>query len=105
MFGGAMLAATDPLPAVQLSRIFRYSQVWTKAHEVIFKKPAKTLLLGEVRITEDQLAEIKERLIHEGKCIYSFSYCLFDRQGDAVAEVKSQVYLRNPRHSLYLSKR
>lgn len=105
MFGGAILAATDPIPAVQLSRILRYTQVWTKAHEVVFKKPARTSLRAEIQLSDQQLSEIKEFLRNDGKCVHVFHYSLFDKQGDVVAEVKSQVYLRNPRHSLFLSKR
>lgn len=103
MFGGAMLAATDPIPAVQLSRIFRKTQVWTKGHELIFRKPARTNLYATITLEEDQIKQIKLDLRKDGKHIKVYTYALFDPSGELVAEVRSTVYMRNPRHSVFLS--
>jgi acyl-coenzyme A thioesterase PaaI-like protein len=103
MFGGAMLAATDPLPAVQLSKIFRKHHVWSMTHHVKFKKPAKTKLSAKIVLNDQEIIHIKETLKKHGKSINTFSYLLFDTQNEIVAEINSTVYIRNPRHSLFLS--
>lgn len=102
MFGGAMLAATDPIPALQLSRIFPKMVVWSKAHDIVFKKPALSKLTTQVMLEDYRLQQIGEILRKEGKYVGSFHYPLYDVKGDIVAEVRSTVYLRNPRHSTFL---
>jgi len=104
MFGGAILAASDPIPAVQFSRIFPKTQVWTKAHEVVFRKPARSRLLADITLTPDDISLVKSDLKREGKHIRTYAYVLTDESKEIVAEVRSTVYIRNPRHSVFLTR-
>ncbi len=104
IFGGAILAATDPIPAVQFSRIFPKTQVWTKAHEVIFRKPGRTKLHAHITLSPEEMLQVKSDLKNEGKHIDTYTYVLWDESKDVVAEVRSTVYIRNPRHSVFLSR-
>src|SRR5690606_12718048 len=51
VFGGAILAASDPFPAVMLSKKIPGSLTWTRAHSVEFIKPGKKRLYGKVILT------------------------------------------------------
>ncbi len=58
--------------------------------------------MAKVQLDLQEIKQIKESLKKNGKSINTFSYLLFDTQNEIVAEINSTVYIRNPRHSLFL---
>jgi len=97
-FGGAILAVSDPFPAIMLSKALPWAKTWTKSHSVDFLKPGKTTLYAHITIQEEDIASAKEALETEGKYIKTFEYYFKNKDGDEIALIKSTVYMGNPKH-------
>lgn len=101
-FGGAILAVSDPFPAIMLSKAMPWSQTWTKSHSVDFLKPGKTTLYAHITLELNDIVEAKEALEKEGKFIRVFEYYFKDKLGNEIALIKSTVYMRDPKHPRFL---
>ena len=56
IFGGSMLAATDPIYMIQLLQILGNDYVvWDKAVEARYRKPGKSTIFGEFEFTKDEI--------------------------------------------------
>lgn len=94
MFGGQICAATDPLPAMMCSRIFKNVDVWTKRHAVEFKRPARSDLTIKIQITDADLDQIRQELDTHRRCSYDFRFNILDQQNHIVARVRNRVFFR-----------
>ena len=101
-FGGAILAVSDPFPAIMLSKAIPWASTWTKAHGVEFLKPGKTTLFAQIEIEADFIQSIEKQLRQDGKFVHTFQYYFLDKRGDKIALVSSTVYMRNPKHPRYV---
>jgi hypothetical protein len=102
MYGGAILAASDPFPALILSRLIPWAITWTKQHEVIFKKPVRSNIFAEIVISQQELDLVRTALKTHGKFIKTYSYHFYNDKSEEMAEVRSTIYMKNPRHSSFL---
>ena len=62
--------------------------------KIRFRRPAKTAITVEVRITEEQVAEIQARAEKDGKADYSWKCELKDESGEVVALTENLYQLR-----------
>jgi acyl-coenzyme A thioesterase PaaI-like protein len=94
-FGGSMSAMTDPyffmLVMHQLGRDY---VVWDTRGEIEFVKPGRGVLTAEFRVSPEKVAELRERARGGAKVLEWFETVITDREGDTVARVRREVYIR-----------
>lgn len=97
-FGGSMSAMTDPyffmLVMHQLGRDY---VVWDTKGEIEFVKPGRGVLTAEFHVPAEQTATIRERAKGGAKVLEWFETVVTDREGDVVARVRREVYIREKR--------
>ncbi|HEX7991757.1 MAG TPA: DUF4442 domain-containing protein [Stenotrophomonas sp.] len=94
-FGGSLFAMTDPFWMLCLlqnmgSRYF----VWDKAGAIEFLKPGRGVVWTEFRLDDATLDEVKAATANGDKYLHWFENDVLDAQGDVVARVRKQVYVR-----------
>ncbi|MGO1849091.1 DUF4442 domain-containing protein [Microbacterium sp.] len=94
-FGGSMSAMTDPyffmLVMHQLGRDY---VVWDTRGEIEFVKPGRGVLTAEFHVSPENVAELRERAAGGAKVLEWFETVITDRDGDVVARVRREVYIR-----------
>jgi hypothetical protein len=68
--------------------------VWDKAASIRFRKPGKGTVRAEFLLTEEQLDDIRSRLIAQEKYEPEFLVEVKDEAGNVVAEVQKVVHIR-----------
>jgi len=68
--------------------------VWDKAGQIEFIKPGKGVVATEFRIDDVLLDEIRDATASGEKYLHWFENEVLDAQGDVVARVRKQVYVR-----------
>ena len=94
-FGGSMSAMTDPyffmLVMHQLGRDY---VVWDTRGEIEFVKPGRGVLTAEFEVSAERAEDIRRRA-HGGEKVREwFETVITDREGDVVARVRREVYIR-----------
>jgi acyl-coenzyme A thioesterase PaaI-like protein len=94
-FGGSMSAMTDPyffmLVMHQLGRDY---VVWDTKGEIEFLKPGRGVLTAEFDVPWEKVAELRE-LAQGGRAVREwFETVITDRDGDVVARVRREVFVR-----------
>lgn len=94
-FGGSMSAMTDPyffmLVMHQLGRDY---VVWDTRGEIEFLKPGRGVLTAHFHVSHAQVEALRERAQGGAKVLEWFETEITDRDGDVVATVRRQVYVR-----------
>lgn len=94
-FGGSMYAMTDPFFMIMLIQILGSNYiVWDKAATIDFKKPGKTRLTAEFRLTPELVNEVKMRVHENGKYIFDLPVEIYDELGIVVASVIKTLYVK-----------
>ncbi|WP_144795781.1 PaaI family thioesterase [Microbacterium paludicola] len=97
-FGGSMSAMTDPyffmLVMHQLGRDY---VVWDTRGEIEFVKPGRGVLTAEFHVPTEKAAELRDRARGGKKVLEWFKTEITDRDGDVVARVRREVYVREKR--------
>lgn len=94
-FGGSMSAMTDPyffmLVMHQLGRDY---VVWDTRGEIEFVKPGRGVLSADFEVSLAKAAEIREKARGGAKVREWFETVITDHEGDVVARVRREVYIR-----------
>ncbi|GEK87559.1 DUF4442 domain-containing protein [Microbacterium aerolatum] len=94
-FGGSMSAMTDPyffmLVMHQLGRDY---VVWDTRGEIEFVKPGRGVLTAHFHVSKAQAEALRERAKGGAKVLEWFETEITDREGDVVARVRREVYVR-----------
>lgn len=101
MFGGSMYAAVDPIYMMMLIHLLGPEYiVWDKAAAVKFKKPGRTALAADFKLTAAEVDEIKQLLTihHSVDRIYNVE--MKDESGAVCAEFEKTLYIRRRDHGL-----
>ncbi len=94
-FGGSLFAMTDPYWMIMILRNLGSEYVvWDKAAEIEFVKPGRGLVTAEFKLEEAVLNELREAAAGNEKVLRWFDIAVIDSQGDLVAKVRKQVYVR-----------
>lgn len=97
-FGGSMSAMTDPyyfmLVMHQLGRDY---VVWDTRGEIELIKPGRGVLTAHFHVPKERAAEIRDRAKGGVKVLEWFETEITDRDGDVVAKVRREVYVREKR--------
>jgi hypothetical protein len=94
-FGGSIFAMTDPMyMALLINKLGPDYIVWDKSSFIRYRKPGRTDLWAEFRITLDDIEEIKSRLQSCDKIDWQRDVLVKDDLGETVAEVRKVIHVR-----------
>lgn len=97
-FGGSLFAMTDPFWMIMVKeRLGRDYMVWDKAAEIEFVKPGRGTVHAEFRLEEAVLDELRAATAGGEKTLRWFDADVIDQEGDVVARIRKQVYVRRKR--------
>src|SRR3546814_19323814 len=68
--------------------------VWDKAATIEFVKPGRVTVVAEFDLGDEVLAHIRGATADGDKCLHWFETDIIDGDGDIVAQVRKQVYVR-----------
>jgi acyl-coenzyme A thioesterase PaaI-like protein len=99
-FGGSLFAMTDPFFMLMLIRNMgsRY-YVWDRSARIDFIAPGKGRVFSEMRITADDLKQMREATAAGEKFERDFETEIKEADGSIVAKVSKRIYARlKPEH-------
>jgi acyl-coenzyme A thioesterase PaaI-like protein len=101
IFGGALYAAVDPIHAVIIGRKLGPGYVvWMKAATIRFKRPARTAVTAEVRLTAAEIDAIRKELHNQRKTDRDFSLSLVDENGEVAANFTLTIHVQRSGQSV-----
>jgi acyl-coenzyme A thioesterase PaaI-like protein len=99
-FGGSLFAMTDPFWMIMTMQALGNGYiVWDKAAEIEFVKPGRGTVVAEFRLDDAVLEHIRAATAGNEKLLHWFETAVTDAEGDVVARVRKQVYVRRKRDS------
>jgi len=94
-FGGSLFAMTDPFWMIMtLQALSDGYIVWDKAAEIEFVKPGRGRMAAEFDLDDSVLEHIRDATAGGEKYLHWFETDVIDGDGDVVARVRKQVYVR-----------
>ncbi|RDE19688.1 DUF4442 domain-containing protein [Motiliproteus coralliicola] len=94
-FGGSLYSMIDPhLMLLLMQQLGRDYLVWDKAAEIEYIKAVKGRVSSVIRVTEQQLAQIKSHTDGGDKHYPEFWLEILDEHGELVAKVKKILYVK-----------
>ena len=94
-FGGSLFAMTDPFYMLMLmANLGGDYIVWDKAATIRYRKPGKGKVRAEFRLSDAQLADIREKLETLPKYEPVFTVEVKDEAGGAIAQVEKVLHVR-----------
>ncbi len=94
-YGGSLYSMTDPFYMLMLMENLGAEYiVWDKAASIRFRKPGKGTVRAEFLLTEEQLDNIRSRLMAQEKYEPEFLVEVKDEAGNVVAEVQKVIHIR-----------
>lgn len=102
-FGGSLFAMTDPFWMMLVMRhLGDRHVVWDRAAEIEFLKPGRGDVSATFAVTEEQLEVLRDAAADGSKVLEWFEVDVTDADGDVVARVRKQVYVRRRRDAAAL---
>ena len=97
-FGGSLFAMTDPFWMILLiRRLGPGYRVWDRAAEIEFVRPGRGTVVAEFVLDEATVDDIRAATAGGDKHLRWFETTVTDAQGEVVARVRKQVYVRRAR--------
>jgi hypothetical protein len=97
-YGGSLYSMTDPFFMLMLIESLGPNYIiWDKSGSIRFKKPGKGTVSARFRLSDQQIAEIKEALETQEKIEKTFLTEVTDESGATVAEVEKLLHIRGKR--------
>lgn len=94
MFGGSMLAATDPIYMIQLIQILGDDYVvWDKSVEARYIKPAKSIIYGEFIFSSEEIVGIKQSVAENSQTDITKTMNLVDEKQNIIATFNKTLYI------------
>ena len=98
-FGGSLFSMTDPFWMILVKECLGNDYiVWDKAAEIEFVKPGKGTVHASFKVEDSVLDEIRTATANGDKALRWLPVEVIDRQGDVVAKIRKQIYVRRKPH-------
>ena len=99
-FGGSLYAMTDPFYMLMIMQNLGSNyHVWDIASDIKFVRPGKGKVFANFSIDDALIEQIKEDANQGEKVISKLPVSVLDKNGELVAKVNKEVYIRlKPRH-------
>ena len=97
-FGGSLFAMTDPYwMLLMLHALPPDYIVWDKAGEIEFVKPGRSTVHADFRLDDAVINEVIAAAANGDKVLRWFDTDVIDVEGEVVAKVRKQLYIRRKR--------
>ena len=97
-FGGSLFAMTDPYwMLLMLHALPPDYIVWDKAGEIEFVRPGRSTVHADFRLDDAVIDEVIAAAANGDKVLRWFDTDVIDVDGEVVAKVRKQLYLRRKR--------
>jgi acyl-coenzyme A thioesterase PaaI-like protein len=97
-FGGSLFAMTDPFwMLLMLNAIGRDHIVWDRQAEIAFEKPGRGTVSATFVLDRATVEEIRAAAADGDKHLHWFPVDVVDADGEVVARVRKQLYVRRKR--------
>ena len=94
-FGGSLFAMTDPFWMIlAMRRLGPDYLVWDRAGEITFDKPGRGTVVAEFDLDDATVDELRTAAAGGDKVLRWFETAIHDAEGEVVARVRKQVYVR-----------
>ncbi len=94
-YGGSLYSMCDPFyMLLMMKNLGPEYIVWDKAASIRFRKPGKGKVRAEFRLTDEQLDDIRVKLVTQPKYEPTFTVEVKDEAGDVVTEVQKVLHIR-----------
>jgi len=94
IFGGSMMASTNPMLMLMLHRILGKAYVvWDKSTVTRFKRPATSTLFADFAIAPERLAQIRAAVAEHGEADFTWTIQYKDAAGVVHAESDKTLYV------------
>lgn len=94
MFGGYQAALSDPIAALACAKRYPGTDVWTRHHELDFRKPGDSDLELRFEFPAQLDAQIRADLATKRRSTPSFDYAFYRQDGELCTWVRSTVAIR-----------
>lgn len=99
-FGGSLFAMTDPFwMLLAMQSLGRDYIVWDQAGAIEFVRPGRGLVHAQFDLEPPVLEELRRETAGGGKVLRWFDTDVVDAQGEVVARVRKQLYVRRKRRA------
>lgn len=100
-YGGSLYSMTDPFYMVMFIEILGPDYiVWDKSASIRFRRPGRGTVFAKFRLTDGQIAEIRQALKTEEKIDREFSVDVKSADGEIIAEVKKLLQFRKKKEQI-----
>jgi acyl-coenzyme A thioesterase PaaI-like protein len=97
-FGGSLFAMTDPWWMILVMECLgRDYVVWDQAAEIVFVAPGRADVFAEFHVEDAVLDELRAATADGGKALRWFETEVRTAEGEIVARVRKQLYVRRKR--------
>lgn len=97
-YGGSLYSMTDPFYMLMLiENLGRDYVVWDKSASIRFRRPGRGRVTAMFRLSEEQLADIRQQMQAAEKIEPTFTVEVKDESGEVVAVVDKVVQVRKKR--------
>lgn len=94
-FGGSMTSMVDPFwMLLVMENLGRDYVVWDKAAQIEFVRPGRTRLRADFDVTDELLDDLRARAADGSKVLHWCETEIKDTDGEVVARVRKQLYVR-----------
>jgi hypothetical protein len=100
MFGGVLLLASDPFPAILFQKIIPRSTAYTVKHSIKYLKPATSSVQMQLTIKKQDVLEMSSKIKEKGYVFKEYVYSFRDTYTtEEIARVKTLVYIKRIQRS------
>lgn len=94
IYGGSLYASTDPFFMLMLTEILgKDFVIWDKGCMIRFKRPARTTVFAEFRITPEMLADVREKVRARNEADFTWTIQYKDQSGIVYTEFDKVIYV------------
>ena len=98
-FGGSLYSMVDPHLMLLLIRLLGKGYwIWDKSAEIEFIKASDKTVTATIKISGNDLEEIKHRTENGDKHLHEFMIEIIDEDNDLVAKVRKILYVRKKKN-------
>jgi hypothetical protein len=94
MFGGAVAALADPIPALACNRLFPGYAIWTRELSVDFRSPGTADLELRFDFSAQTESQVSQELVEKGRSTPSFEFGIYLPNDEISAWVVNRVAIR-----------
>ncbi len=94
IFGGSLYGAVDPMYMIMLIKLLGPDYVvWDKSATIEFKKPGRSTLFATFRISDNEVAAIKQELKYSPSIDRVYTIDLVDKKGVPHARIEKTIFI------------